>query len=444
MNDKGMTVLDTPDPQATTQRAELKIGNIQPAGRKTESAGNDKRIIVLDTQDRLATSQPVAIAKVLEAHRGERHVVVIQDFPDPDAISSAFAHQLISASFDIAVDILYAGKISHQQNVALVKLLGINLIHYDKALPLGEYAGAVFIDNQGTTSESIVEALEAASVPVLIVVDHHEAQKRLEAEFSDIRRTGATATIYAGYLEQGLVALEKSRKEHGMVATALMHGIMTDTGNFVRAAAEDFHAASFLSCFTDADLLEYIMSQARSKQVMEIIRRALGNRVTVESISIAGIGYLRAGDRDAIPQAADFLLTEENVHTAIVYGIVTGEEWEETLIGSMRTSKLTIDLDDFIKDVFGRDAAGRYFGGGKLSAGGFNIPIDFLAGTHDEAYRDLKWQVYDAQIKQKVFAKIGIEQTPPPRDRKQAAGQNATAPVSVPDPTNSTHSHPAE
>jgi nanoRNase/pAp phosphatase (c-di-AMP/oligoRNAs hydrolase) len=188
-----------------------------------------------------------------------------------------------------------------------------------------------------------------------------------------------------------------------------MHGIITDTGGFIRAYPEDFHAAAFLSRFRDAELLEQIMDQARSKQTMEITHRALGNRVIVESLSIAGIGYLRYEDRDAIPQAADFLLTEENVHTAIVYGIVTGEDWEETLVGSMRTSKITMDPDEFIKEAFGKDAAGHYLGGGKLSAGGFQIPIGFLSGGQNDTYRDLKWQAYDAQIKQRIFSKIGIE-----------------------------------
>ncbi len=349
------------------------------------------------------------MAEVLEAHRDERHIVVLQDFPDPDAISSAFVHRLISAEFDIEVDVVYGGHISHQQNIALVKLLGIDLVRHDESLDVGQYAGAVFVDNQGTTAGVIVRALEAAGVPILIVVDHHEAQERLKPQFADIRRTGATATIYAEYLEQGLVQMDKSRKDHVVAATALTHGLITDTGGFILAGPEDFHAAAFLSQFRDADLLEQIMSQARSKQTMEVIRLALGNRVTIENFSIGGIGYLRAEDRDAIPQAADFLLTEENVHTAIVYGIVTGDDRAETLVGSMRTSKITIHPDEFIKDVFGKDLTGRYFGGGKFTAGGFEIPIGFLAGGHSKEYRDLKWQLYDAQIKQRIFAKIGVE-----------------------------------
>ena len=351
------------------------------------------------------------LAEVLQSHRGERHVVVLQDYPDPDAISSALAHQLISGQYDIETDIFYGRKISHQQNRALVRLLGIDLIHYEETLKLENYAGAIFVDSQGTTAGRITKALDKAGVATLVVVDHHEPQEMLQAEFTDIRRAyGATATIYAEYLEHGLLEMDKGDRDHVMLATALTHGIMTDTAGFVRAHWQDFHAAAFLSSFKDADLLEQVLTQARSRQTMEIIQRALENRQSVENFSLAGIGYLRAEDRDAIPQAADFLLTEENVHTAIVYGIVTGEDWEETLVGSLRTSKLTMDPDEFIKEVFGKDATGHYFGGGKLSAGGFEVPIGFLAGGLGDEYEDLKWQAYDTQIKQRVFAKIGIEQ----------------------------------
>lgn len=357
----------------------------------------------------------VEIAQFLERHRGERHAIVLHDFPDPDAIASAYTHGVLSAAYGIETTSLYGGRVSHQQNVALVKLLGIDLVRFEPGMDLSHYDGAVFVDNQGTSAEALVEALEAADVPALLVVDHHEPQDRLTPELSDVRRSGATSSLYAEYLEKGLVNLDKTRREHVVAATALTHGIMSDTNNFVQADARDFEAAAFLSRFRDSELLAQILSQARTKQVMEIIHRALGDRVIAESYSLAGIGYVRMEDRDAIPQAADFLLTEENVHTAIVYGILTGEDREERVIGSLRTSKLTIDPDGFIKEVFGKSVEGRYFGGGKQSAGGFDIPVGFLAGAHSEEYRALKWQTYDSQIKHKIFAKIGVEQ-------KQARG----------------------
>ena len=141
---------------------------------------------------------------------------------------------------------------------------------------------------------------------------------------------------------------------------------------------------------------------------METIQRALANRTIVDNYSLSGIGYIRVEDRDAIPQAADFLLTEENIHTAIAYGIIQGDDASaERLVGSLRTTKLTLDPDDFIKSVFGKDATGRYLGGGKALAGGFEVPIGFLAGNGNVEFEDLKWQLFDRQVKRRILAKIG-------------------------------------
>ena len=354
----------------------------------------------------------------LEKHRGERHLVILHDFPDPDAISSAYAHKLISAQYDIEVNTTYMGKISHSQNIALVKLLAIELLPYHESVNLSSYQGAVFLDNQGANVNGIVPALKEAHVPTLIVVDHHEPQELLTPEFSDVKKTGSTATIYTGYIQQGLLPMQKGRKEHVALATALMHGILTDTQGFVRAEADDLAAAAYLSQFRDPDLLERILNQSRSKQVMDVIHRALANRVLVDSFSIAGIGSLRSEDRDAIPQAAEFLVKEENVHTAIVYGIVRDQSQGEILTGSLRTTNLTFDPDEFLKGVFGVNAEGRAYGGGKHMAGGFTIPIGFLSGEPYEEFTELKWQVYDAQVKAKIFAKIGLKPGPRPEPQK--------------------------
>ena len=380
-----------------------------PAARPTPT-GEDGRASAGSSPPGNAPPQPeAALAQLLEARRGERHAIVLQNYPDPDAISSAYAHQLISRRYGVETDILYSGRVSHQQNIALIKVLGLALPPYDpQTTDLTQYQGSVYVDNQGTTSPVIVDALEKAGVPALIVVDHHALQDRLKPLFTDIRPTGATATIYTEYLRAGLVKMERTQRECVLVATALMHGILTDTNSFTQAGAEDFDAAAYLSQFREADWLAQIMSRARSRQTMELIQRALANRVIVENVSVSGIGYVRAEDRDAIPQAADFLVTEENVHTAIVYGIVTSEG-EEMLIGSMRTTKLTLDPDTFIKETLGKNEAGRYFGGGKLAAGGFEIPLGFLSGGNDDALRDAKWQAYDQQVKSKIFVKLGAE-----------------------------------
>jgi len=365
---------------------------------------------VLDVLPRTSENR-ASLAAILERHRGERHIIVLQDYPDPDAIASALAYRLISAKFDVSNDIVYGGQISHQQNRALVKMFNIPMIAARDDLDLTVYQGSVFVDGQGTNSV-LTARLQSAKLPTIAMIDHHERQDQMPAaEFIDIRHTGATSTIYVDYLRQGAIELDRNHREHVVVATALMHGIMTDTDQFVRASEEDFAAAAFLSQYHDPANLLDIMKQARSRQTMDTIQRALQNRILRENYSIAGIGYVRAADRDAIPQAADFLLTEENVHTAIVYGLVIGEQdgqRTETVIGSLRTTKLTLDPNLFVKEAFGRNPEGHFFGGGRSEAGGFEIRLGFLVGGGEEEYEKLKWQVYDMQVKQRLFSQIGI------------------------------------
>jgi nanoRNase/pAp phosphatase (c-di-AMP/oligoRNAs hydrolase) len=350
-----------------------------------------------------------ALKNTLERHRGDKQIVLLQDFPDPDALSGAWTYQLIAKQYNITCDLVYAGALSHQENIALVKLTGLPAKRLSpnniKEKDLSAYQGCVLIDNQGTTCQ-LLELVREAKVPIVAIIDHHSLQEELEAEFVDIRpSTRATATIFAQYLQAGLLKLDNSISEHVKCATALMHGLRSDTNLLMQAQEEDFMAAGYLSRFYDAQLLNAVLQVHRSKRVMDVIQRALTNRAVQNNFSIAGVGYLRYDDRDAIPQAADFLVTEENVHTAVVYGIVHDEDDEvELVIGSLRTSKLTLDPDEFIKEAFGKNSEGRFFGGGRFTAGGFEIPVGFLCGFNDNSdFAKMKWEVFDNQIKQKLL-----------------------------------------
>lgn len=367
----------------------------------------------MTTQSQQYTEQKVAeIRRVLEKHRGDRHLVALQDFPDPDALSCAWAYKLIAQQYDIRTDIVYAGALSHQENIALVRLTGLPAQRWTpqtlKERGVSSFQGCVFIDNQGTTTQ-FLPYLQQAEIPIVVVIDHHTSQGELKAEFVDLRpHVRATSTILTQYLQTGLLKLDTNNGEHVKCATALMHGLRSDTNRLMQAQEEDFLAAAYLSRFCDAQLLNSVLQASRSKRVMDVIDRSLRNRVLQNNFSIAGVGYLRYDDRDAIPQAADFLVTEENVHTAVVYGIVHDEDEDlEVVIGSLRTSKITLDPDEFIKEAFGQDPQGRFFGGGRSMAGGFEIPMGFLSGFNENSeYTRMKWDVFDAQIKQKLFRLI--------------------------------------
>lgn len=367
----------------------------------------------------LLPSQKIeALRATFEKHQHERQLVILQDFPDPDALSSAWTYQLMAEQYDIQCDIIYAGTLSHQENIALVKLTGLPAhrwtLQNTKSKDLSIYKGCALIDNQGTTSQLMPLVLEAG-IPIVVVVDHHSLQGDLKAEFSDLRPSvRATATIFTQYLQAGLLTLDNSINHHVKCATALMHGLRSDTNRLMQAQEEDFLAAGYLSRYYDSQLLNAVLQANRSKRVMDVIERSLKNRIVQNNFSIAGVGYLRYDDRDAIPQAADFLVTEENVHTAVVYGIVHDEDEElEVVIGSLRTTKLTLDPDEFIKEAFGQDSHGRFFGGGRTGAGGFEIPMGFLSGSNENStYAKMKWEVYDSQIKQKLLRLVNPRDNP--------------------------------
>ncbi|MGB3654124.1 MAG: bifunctional oligoribonuclease/PAP phosphatase NrnA [Rivularia sp. (in: cyanobacteria)] len=366
----------------------------------------------------VATQKSEQLLQTLKAHQHERQIIILQDFPDPDALSSAWTYQLIAEQYDIKCDITYAGTLSHQENIALVKLTNLPAtrtpLQSIKNRDLSAYQGYVLVDNQGTTS-TLINPIQEAGIPLIAIVDHHNLQGDFKSEFVDIRpAVRATATIFTQYLQSGLLELDSSMSEHVNCATALMHGLHSDTNRLMQAKEEDFMAAAYLSRFYDGQLLNTILRANRSKRVMDVIERSLRNRIVQNNFSIAGVGYLRYDDRDAIPQAADFLVTEDNVHTAVVYGIVHDEDEElEVVIGSLRTNKITLDPDEFIKEAFGQDSAGRFFGGGRTSAGGFEIPMGFLSGGNENsAYAKMKWEVYDTQIKQKLSKLVNPKDNP--------------------------------
>jgi nanoRNase/pAp phosphatase (c-di-AMP/oligoRNAs hydrolase) len=98
------------------------------------------------------------LSQILEKHQGERQIVIIQDFPDPDALSSAWAYQLIAANYDISCDIFYGGTLSHQENIALVRLTGLparRIVNNGLKLEdLSVYQGCVLVDSQGTNRQT--------------------------------------------------------------------------------------------------------------------------------------------------------------------------------------------------------------------------------------------------------------------------------------------------
>ena len=337
------------------------------------------------------------LRKILEGHRGERHVIAIRGYPDPDSIGSAMAHAHICSHFAIEPTILYFDDISHQENRALVKKLAIDMVRYSSQIDLSSFDRMAIVDTQMLDLPPDVER-----IPMVSVVDQHKPQGEIEAEFIDIRDdSGSTCSIYAEYMAEGLAPLDHDNPGAGRLASALLYGIRSDTDDYLLAREMDYRAASYLAPFADHDLLMSISMQSISPRTMEITQRAYANKVIADTYLIAGVGYVRDDDRDSIGQGADYMLRREGIDTVLCYGIVNNQFVD----GSLRTTSNVVDPDRFLKDLLGADAHGAFYGGGRTDKGAFKIPLGPFASCSD---KELLWRVVQRTIEDLFFNKIGI------------------------------------
>jgi len=211
-------------------------------------------------------------------------------------------------------------------------------------------------------------------------VDHHRGPLEIDSPFVDVRLgVGATSTIYAEYMENGLAPFSQAGRDDVRVATAMLFGIQTDTDAFALATPADFRAAAYLKPFCDTPILHRVDDRIIAAETMDVLGRALADLEVVRDFGVSGVGLVSAPHRDSIAAAADFILRREDIDTVLVYGLVG-----DRIDGSLRTNSPSVDPAVFLETAFGRDVKGRPYGGGRADKGGFQIPLGILADVDDE------------------------------------------------------------
>jgi len=341
------------------------------------------------------------LREVLARHRGEKLLMILTGYPDPDNIASGLAHKFLAKGFDIDTTLLCFQEVSHQENRALVKRLEIDLQLYDDKFDLQPYSACSFVDTQ--KSETPI-ADKLADKALVSFVDHHKRLGEVAAEFVDIREEAAsTCALYAEYLRaQYPQGLNPGEVEQVRLATALMHGIRSDTLALLEATRLEFEAAAYLWPCVDQALLKKISAQSLAPPVMDMIQKALEKKQVFDNFIFTDVGFVRREHRDGIPQAADFLLQREGTDTVLVFGIVEGK----IVDGSLRTRSDTINPDAFLKKAFGLDDEKKaYYGGGNIrDKGGFQIPLGFLGHYAD---RELLYRMTCEIVQEKFLEALG-------------------------------------
>jgi nanoRNase/pAp phosphatase (c-di-AMP/oligoRNAs hydrolase) len=297
----------------------------------------------------------------------EELTIVCHNNPDPDCLASAIALGRIAAAAGIDERrILYSGTVSHQQNRAFVNLLEVDLRPFDADTVRNRPEGSLlaFVDHSVPGENNEVPE----GVPVDVVIDHHPAED-IEARFVDHREAvGATATILTEYVLELGVSLDTT------LATALLFAIRRETLGFLRGATRaEYTAASDLHEHADRDLLRRLSTPSVSGATVDAIADAIDNRTVRGAVLISHVG--RTSERDAIPQAADYLATLEGVETAVVFGIV-----ENAIQLSARTTDSRVNVGEVLRNAF--DDVGSA-GGHREMAGG-EIPLGIFADQATE------------------------------------------------------------
>ena len=294
----------------------------------------------------------------------DRLAVVTHDNPDPDAIASAVALRRIAAASGCEAEVYYYGTISHQENRALVNLLGFDLTNLEPG-DEPDADGVALVDH---SRPGVNDGLsETADVDV--VIDHHPPRGPVGGRFVDLRsEAGATSTLLVDYLEHfGMIPATN-------LATGLLFGIRTDTREFRRGvSAVDFEAAAWLLPEADLGTLEQVGSPSISAETFETIAAAIRNRREERDVLLTCVGQF--SDRDALAQAADRLVDMDGIATSVVYGIMDG-----TVYISARSRNPEFDLGEALREAFGRIGSA----GGHADMAGAQVTLGVLEAVDDE------------------------------------------------------------
>ena len=162
-------------------------------------------------------------------HLQKEKLVYIQthNYPDHDAVASAFGLQYLFSQFAIKSKIIYVGSINRDSLIWMIDKLSIEIFNSDDFPEMVAEDQIVIVD--GCKGNKNVLDLIGDEVAV---IDHHkvEADKLEDVRFKDIKDyLGSCSALIASYYDELRVDIPES------VATAFLIGINMDTSNLTRA-----------------------------------------------------------------------------------------------------------------------------------------------------------------------------------------------------------------
>lgn len=317
---------------------------------------------------------PSALTNLLA---GSRVFIQTHNFPDQDAIASAYGLQCILQYFGIKSSLCYAGTID---NMGLQLIMKEYNIHIEEASQIENMTFAdkiILVDGQKFNAN-----MTDLPGDEIACIDHHPTNDKCAYAYKDIRVCGACSSIITEYFKIWDVPMNRE------TATLLLYGLQMDTGNLCRGVTElDIESFHYLFPLSDGNMLKKLAGRNLLKEDL----RAFGS--AIESVTLReGLGIVRIPfkcDDYLIAQIADFVLTLAEVDTAVVYS-----KRDNGLKFSARTLLPDVHCGNMLMSVLKEE--GGSGGGHPHMAGGF-IPREKLGILYDESlsWEDTKHNIND-------------------------------------------------
>lgn len=297
---------------------------------------------------------------------GTEHVYIqTHNFPDPDAISSAFGLQYLLKKNGICSTICYKGKVDRNNTRKMMQIFGIAAINVDKLGDSIKKSTIILIDAQKSNGNTY--DLECKDV---VSIDHHPIFRNVDYVYSDIRsNVGACASIVASYFVENNVDIPQN------IATALLYGIKVDTANLTRGVSK-LDMDMFYELFFKADTKQLVNLESNSMELGDL--KAYGS--AIDSIKVEdGISFANTGadcPEALIAEVADFMCELQNVCFSVVYSI--REEGIKLSVRSFRNSGCNAG------EVIIEALEGMGTGGGHVTMAGGYVSFRNKTGTAEE------------------------------------------------------------
>jgi nanoRNase/pAp phosphatase (c-di-AMP/oligoRNAs hydrolase) len=239
---------------------------------------------------------------------GSDHVLIVIN-ADPDSIASAMAVKRILWRRVTNVTISNINTITRPDNMAMIRLLDVTLIHLTK-VEIHHYNKFIIIDSQPDHNDAFADFEYTA------IIDHHEdSSVNLNVPFKDIQpEYGATASIMTEYLRAAKI------KPSPKLATGLFYAIKTDTSNFERKATnDDMRAFQFLFKHANIHLARKIEQVDLRLDFLGDFKKAINDHVISLNKIFVHLGSIENADICVL--IADFFMRFNLITWSVVSGI---------------------------------------------------------------------------------------------------------------------------